>query len=152
MNSDHSTAAKPKVSRARKLMRLTFGLLIVIFLCLLIFMAVSIPSYPDGSAEITAAEAHMNLLKAALISYKVQNGRLPTTEEGLQALVRPPKQASFKKPLLSPSSILDPWATPYQYRTPAEDSDGYFDLWSSGPDKKNRTEDDIWSSNKVAPQ
>jgi len=148
MNSDKSTAEKPEDSRAQKLRGLIFGL-IVIYLCLLviIIIAVRIPCCPDRTAEITAAEAHMNLLKTALISYKVQNGRLPSTEEGLQALVRPQEQASFKKPLLSPSSILDPWATPYQYRTPAEDSDGYFDLWSSGPDKKNRTEDDIWSSN-----
>ncbi|MFT4900936.1 MAG: general secretion pathway protein G [Lentimonas sp.] len=75
-----------------------------------------------------------------LESYKSVNGRYPTTEQGLKALLQPlprTKQAPLKK--LS----NDPWGQAYQYRFPSQKNPGSYDIWSIGPDGKLGTEDDV---------
>lgn len=141
MPHDPPFIEKPKTSRARRLMQAMLWL-IVIFLILLPIGA-SCGCGDDGGSQITATEAQMGTLRLALTLYQKRNGFLPSTGEGLQALAISSAKASFQKPLIAQDGILDPWGSPYQYRTPAKDSDQDFDLWSLGPDKKNKTEDDI---------
>lgn len=75
-------------------------------------------------------------LESALDMYRLDNGRYPTTEQGLEALLRQPanltdgrgyRQGGYIKRLPQ-----DPWGHDYQYLAPGEK--GAFDLYSLGAD------------------
>ncbi len=98
-----------------------------------------------SSGKRTRAKADLNTLTAALRGYEVDNTFLPTTEQGLNALVTKPSSrptpqnwvAKLKKPL------LDSWGNPYHYRRPGTKDKGGFDVFSAGPDGQPDTADDI---------
>lgn len=98
-----------------------------------------------SSGKRTRAKADINTLTAALRGYEVDNTFLPTTEQGLNALVTKPSSrpspqnwvAKLKKPL------LDGWGNPYHYRRPGSKDKGGFDVFSAGPDGQPDTADDI---------
>ena len=73
------------------------------------------------SSKVTAAEAQIKMLKAALDVVRLDFGRYPTKEEGLGFLVTEPSRSSDKAlwqgPYIDEQSIpIDPWGTPYQYQ------------------------------------
>ncbi len=72
---------------------------------------------------------------APLMSYRLNVGRYPTTEEGLQALLRKPSDdvANWQGPYIK-NLPKDPWGQPYQYRFPGEKNQDGYDIWSFGPD------------------
>jgi general secretion pathway protein G len=67
-----------------------------------------------------------------LFSFDV--GRLPTTSEGLDGLVRNPGNLeAWRGPYLNKTEVpKDPWGKPYVYRCPGQHGD--YDLFSYGPD------------------
>lgn len=86
--------------------------------------------------QVTAAETQVKHLRGALLTYKLDIGRFPSTEEGLAALVKPPSDAStfWNGPYLEEADVpLDPWNTPYRYEFPANTVPG-FALYSLGAD------------------
>jgi general secretion pathway protein G len=91
-------------------------------------------------ARVTTAEAQIKQLESALAFYQMDNGRFPTTEQGLEALVRPPTtgpQARNYRPggyLQGGQVPLDPWGNPFQYESPGRVNTTSFDLWSFGAD------------------
>jgi general secretion pathway protein G len=91
-----------------------------------------------GSAKEATARSQIEMLGAALDAYRLDNGRYPTTEQGLQALWDAPQQeprpAQWRGPYLRKAVPLDPWGAPYVYRSPAEQSRGGYDLLSHGAD------------------
>src|SRR5918999_2307858 len=91
-------------------------------------------------ARIAAAQADINAhLSAALDLYELENGRYPTTEEGLAALRKAgSKGAYLKKPVPA-----DPWGRPYVYRSPGQHNPDDYDLLSLGADGSEGTKDDI---------
>ncbi|MBI4566008.1 MAG: type II secretion system major pseudopilin GspG [Planctomycetes bacterium] len=98
-------------------------------------------------ARVGAAKAQIKSFQNALAMYETDNGRLPTEQQGLLALLErpsaPPEPKSWKKYLDGTGLPLDPWGFEYKYRCPGElDPDGY-DLWSVGPDGQDGTDDDI---------
>lgn len=95
----------------------------------------------EGSANITAAEAHMNTIKVAITQYKTLNRTLPPS---LEALVQPPGNARVKRQLIREDGIIDPWGNKYQYRSPGRKSGGPYDLYSMGPDGKDGGDDDVY--------
>jgi general secretion pathway protein G len=82
-----------------------------------------------------------------LKTYESQNLFLPTTEQGLQALIQPPttdpKPRHWRRLWDSDTVPIDPWGMPYQYRNPGIKHPNGFDLFSFGPDRKEGTDDDI---------
>jgi len=80
-----------------------------------------------------------------LRTYELYCINLPTTEQGLEALVSRPNTPPVPRrwESLLPSIPLDPWGTPYGYLNPGTRNSAGFDLYSLGPDKKDGTEDDI---------
>ncbi len=103
----------------------------------------------DSSKE-TRADSDLQKMATALLGYESRALRLPTTEQGLDALVNKPttepipeRWTGFLEEIAS-----DPWGNAYQYRYPAQKSKKSYDLWSFGPDGKDGTEDDIgnWKS------
>ena len=78
----------------------------------------------------------------ALQRFETDNGRFPTTEEGLQALVENPGNLPNWKHSYIEKLPNDPWGHPYIYRCPGTGSKD-FDLLSCGPDGHEGGGDDI---------
>ncbi|UOB57817.1 type II secretion system major pseudopilin GspG [Burkholderia pyrrocinia] len=70
-------------------------------------------------SETTLAKAQLASFEKALDSFRLDTGRYPTTEEGLNALmVQPATLANWNGPYLKREVPPDPWGRPYQYRAP----------------------------------
>jgi general secretion pathway protein G len=81
----------------------------------------------------TVAKEQIVQFESVLDIYRLDVGRYPTTEEGLQALqVRPGGVENWDGPYLKKDVPLDPWNKPYVYRCPGQHGD--FDLLSYGSD------------------
>lgn len=90
-------------------------------------------------------DADRQTISTQLRTYEVMNYTMPTTDQGLEALVKAPtsepKPRRWKR--LLEKVPLDPWGTPYVYRNPSKlNNDKGYDLYSLGPDKKE-SDDDI---------
>ena len=71
-------------------------------------------------ANISAAETQINsLFKTALAMYETDNGKFPTTSQGLSALVVKPTSEpvpkKWKRPYLDGQVPNDPWGNAYLY-------------------------------------
>jgi len=88
-----------------------------------------------GKSQVKVARAQIDALDKALDSYRLDVGRYPTSEEGLQALsVAPSNESNWAGPYLKKGVPLDPWGRPYIYIQPGTHGD--FDLLSYGKDGK----------------
>lgn len=88
-----------------------------------------------GKSEITTARAQIDALSKAIDTFRLDNGRFPTNEEGLSALMsRPNNTPNWGGPYLKKNAPLDPWGQPYYYHIPGSHNNDY-DLFSYGPDK-----------------
>ena len=86
-----------------------------------------------GKAEVKAARAQIDSLEKALDQYRLDVGRYPTTEQGLNSLVTQPGGVTkWTGPYLKKDVPPDPWSRPYGYKSPGEH--GEFDLFSYGRD------------------
>ena len=98
----------------------------------------------EARRKIAEADVKGNL-SVALKLYEVDNGRYPTTEQGLNALLAkppaPPLPRNWKGPYLE-QEPLDPWQKPYVYRYPGTHPPKDYDLFSLGPDGVE-SEDDV---------
>lgn len=97
-----------------------------------------------GVAENQRAASDIKTLTTALGMYKVQTGSLPTTEQGLEALVTRPTGGVAPKRWREILDELptDPWGKTYQYRRPGKKNPKGYDLYSLGEDGVE-SEDDI---------
>ena len=75
-----------------------------------------------GSARSDTARTQIEQLSSALELYFLDVGRYPTTESGLDALVKRPGNIDrWRGPYLNKKDVpLDPWGKPYHYRFVAE--------------------------------
>jgi general secretion pathway protein G len=90
-----------------------------------------------------ATRVQMSSIKEALGHYATNVGDYPTTEQGLEALVkRPSDVAEDVWDQCMEEMPVDAWKHPFTYRCPGE-HDKPFDLVSKGKDGKEGTEDDI---------
>lgn len=87
-----------------------------------------------GGGQKDAAKLWVDQIETPLMAYRINMGSYPTTEEGLQALVRAPagKEKNWKGPYVK-KLPNDPWDRPYQYRFPGVKSNAGYDVWSWGP-------------------
>ena len=76
----------------------------------------------------------MENLASALDLYYLDNGRYPSSEEGLGALVqRPASAGAWNGPYLKTNGVpKDPWGHEYLYRTPGQNTP--YDIGSLGPE------------------
>ena len=108
--------------------------LIIGLLTTLVGIAI-IPQIDKG--RVTTARTQIKNLEAALETYRMDNARFPTTEQGLRALIEaPPDVRNFQTGgyLREKRIPVDPWGNPYQYESPGTHNDHSFDLWSWGAD------------------
>lgn len=117
-------------------------MLVVVIIGALVAMVFPRLSGRGEEAKITAAQADINVnISTALKLYELDNGVFPTTEEGLSALLTQAASAiNWHGPYLE-TKPLDPWARPYQYRSPGQRRPDY-DLYSLGRDGVE-SEDDV---------
>lgn len=86
-----------------------------------------------GKAEVKAARAQIDAMEKSLDQYRLDVGRYPGSEQGLNALVTPPAGiAKWAGPYLKKGVPLDPWGKPYNYKSPGEH--GEVDIFSYGRD------------------
>jgi general secretion pathway protein G len=90
-------------------------------------------------SKVTTAETQIKLLKSALDTMKLDLGRYPDTQEGLQLLVAAPADPALRRrwtgPYLDGQVPPDPWGRAYVYDSkPA--SNGPVTLYSLGADGK----------------
>jgi len=81
------------------------------------------------------ARTQMEMLRTALDAFRLDVGRYPSSQEGLQALVeRPSGMDRWDGPYLREGKGVprDPWQNAFVYRSPGEK--GAFDLFSYGED------------------
>lgn len=85
-----------------------------------------------GGAKSKTAAVQIRDLEQALEMYKLDVGRFPSTDQGLQALVTAPGGVrGWNGPYLKGSRVPeDPWGNAYQYRLPGQH--GAYDLVSYG--------------------
>lgn len=92
-----------------------------------------------GQAKIDLAGTQIRQLEQALEMYKLDNGRYPTEEQGLAALVRAPSSEPVPRRYnpggyLKRDALTDPWGMEYDYKMPGANNTHSFDLSSVGPD------------------
>ena len=86
-----------------------------------------------GKAKQNATRSQIEAFSTALEAFRLDNGRLPSTAEGLAALrVRPPNLPNWDGPYLSKEIPKDPWGRAYVYKAPGEHGD--YDIISYGAD------------------
>lgn len=75
-----------------------------------------------GGAKTKTAGIQVRDLEQSLEMYKLDVGRYPSNEEGLEALVRKPARAAgWNGPYLKSNEVpLDPWKNEYHYRYPGQ--------------------------------
>ena len=112
--------------------------LLVVILILAILAALIVPRVVNQSdkAKIGAAKADVASLRGMLHNFKLDTGRYPTSEEGLEALRSQPSDVSgWKGPYADVPIPNDPWDTAYVYEYPGPDGDNSFSLYSLGSDR-----------------
>jgi general secretion pathway protein G len=85
-------------------------------------------------AKSQAAAMQIERLGTVLDTFRLDVGRYPTTQEGLQVLVQRPMGVDrWDGPYINKGVPKDPWDRPYIYRSPGEAGRPY-DLYSLGAD------------------
>jgi len=89
-------------------------------------------------ARVTAAKQDIRTLETALDFFQMENFRYPTTDMGLEALVKKPEDPAIRNwrtggYLRATSVPKDPWGNPYRYMQPGTKG-GAYDLYSLGAD------------------
>jgi general secretion pathway protein G len=111
-------------------------LVVVVILGILAMIVVPRVMEEPGRARVVRAKQDIASIVAALNIYKLDNFIYPSTEQGLEALVRKPtgqpdapnwSQRLDRVP-------KDPWGHPYQYLQPGQHGD--VDVYSFGADGK----------------
>ena len=110
--------------------------LMVVVVIIGVLAALIAPAVLDRAeqAKVTAARTDVSNLMNALKLYRLDNGRYPSSEQGLDALVNKPTAGTIPgnwKPYLD-KLPADPWQHPYQYANPGVH--GEIDVFSFGAD------------------
>jgi general secretion pathway protein G len=110
--------------------------LMVVLVIIGVLAALIVPNVLDRAddARVMAARTDVNNLMQALRLYKLDNQRMPSAEQGLQALVAKPTVGTVPgnwKPYLD-KLPNDPWGRPYQFLSPG--IKGEVDVMSMGAD------------------
>lgn len=104
------------------------------------------------SAKDTRVDSDLQAIGLALQSYESRALRMPTTEQGLKALVEKPTIEPIPENYRAFMEEMpkDPWGQEYKYRFPAQKSKKPYDVWSVGADGQDGTEDDMGNWKKTA--
>jgi len=85
-----------------------------------------------GMAKQKTAKTQIEMLMAGCDAFRLDTGKYPSSQEGLEALVTNSGSDKWKGPYLSKGLPKDPWDNPYNYQNPGEH--GEIDISSYGAD------------------
>ena len=124
------------MARQRRQAGFTLIEIMVVMVIIGLLMALVGPNLIGRSekAKVQAAQMQIERLGTVLDTFRLDVGRYPTSQEGLQVLVqRPIGVDRWDGPYLNKGVPKDPWDRPYLYRSPGEAGRPY-DLYSLGAD------------------
>jgi general secretion pathway protein G len=117
-------------------------MLVVIIIGALVAMVMPRLTGRGEQARAAAAKADVQAnIATALKMYELENGKYPTTEEGLNALLGKPASATNWNGPYMERKPIDPWGREYKYKCPGEHRSADYDLYSLGRDGVEGTDD-----------
>ena len=129
---------KARNFRARRLSGMTLIEILVVLVLIAIVMGIVGGQFIQRGekAKGDAARIEIGQIGQALDLYKLEIGRYPTTQEGLQALITAPAGVTtWNGPYWKKAQIpKDPWGNEYKYAMPGQH--GAYDIISYGADGK----------------
>jgi general secretion pathway protein G len=112
--------------------------LMVVLLILALIASIAAPQVTKHlrKAKADTAKIQIDALGAALDSFNIDNGRYPSNEESLKALVEQPADLkTWDGPYIKKKeSLVDPWGEAYHYHIPGTGRE--YDIYTLGSDKK----------------
>jgi general secretion pathway protein G len=114
--------------------------IMVVVVILAVLGALVVPKILENvdKARVTRAQSDIRAIETALDLYRLDNFKYPTTEQGLEALVKQPADpaiTNYRAGGYLKSVPKDPWNNPYLYASPGHDASDY-DIISLGRDGK----------------
>lgn len=109
--------------------------LLVVMVIIGLLAGLVVPRYFSqvGKSQSKVAAAQIDALDKAIVQFRLDADRFPTTQEGLAALnEQPPGVVGWAGPYLKKSVPSDPWGREFLYKEPGEHGD--FDLLTYGKD------------------
>lgn len=121
---------------------------IVIVMTILAILGGSAVYLLKGNVDVakeSRVDSDIQSISTQLQLYESRAGRMPTTEQGIRALVDKPTTEPVPERWTQLLEVepKDPWQQPYHYAYPATKSKKAFDIWSVGKDGADGTADDI---------
>lgn len=99
-------------------------------------------------ANIDLTVTQISNVMSALDQYKLDNHKYPSTEQGLESLVKKPSSGTVPKYYPEGGYLKklpkDAWGNDFSYASPGTHGEAV-EIWSSGPDNEPDTEDDVKS-------
>ncbi len=117
--------------------------LMVVVIIIAALAGMVLPRYLAVSTEAKEKIAKGDLanISVALKMFYLHNDRYPTTDEGLDSLRSKPSGATgWRGPYLE-KKHYDPWGRLYQYKCPGARNTTGFDIWSSGQNAQDSSDD-----------
>jgi general secretion pathway protein G len=128
----------PKRTRRARERGMTLIEILVVLVLLAVIMSVVAGNYlgRGEKAKADAAKIEIGQIGQTLDLYKLEVGRYPTTQEGLQALISAPSGVSnWNGPYWKKQSVpKDPWGNEYKYTSPGANAP--YEILSYGADGK----------------
>ena len=134
-------ASRTRPSRKKGFTLLEMVAVVAIIGVLMTLVGTQIAAQLD-KANVQATKAKISSVSQALELYRIDNGRYPTTEQGLQALITKPTTNPEPKRYMaggyikSRANLMDAWDNDLQYASPGQHNPRGFDLWSLGSDQE----------------
>ncbi len=127
--------SQPRTLRSR--LAFTLIELLVVITILAVLAALILPKLMSRADDAKVAKATTDLadISKYLETYRLDTGRYPTTDEGLDALYTQPADATgWKGPYITQPVPDDPWQHPYVYQWPGANGEDSFSLQCLGAD------------------
>lgn len=124
-------------ARARQAFTLIEVLVVIVVIAILATVVAPNLFRTVGDARVATARTQIESFGTALDAYRLDNGRYPSTAQGLGALWQRPSvdpPANWKSPYLRKVVPKDPWGRDYLYSSPGRVNPQSYDLLSYGAD------------------